>query len=62
MREHGYILTPGRYVGAADIEDDGVSFEEKMAGYTAELAAQFKESEALEQKIKENLAKVGYGF
>jgi type I restriction enzyme M protein len=62
VREHGYILTPGRYVGAADIEDDGISFEEKMAAYTADLAAQFEESKTLEQKIKENLAKVGYGF
>ena len=33
IREHGYVLTPGRYVGAAEIEDDGVPFEEKMANF-----------------------------
>ena len=62
IREHGYILTPGRYVGAADAEDDGEPFAEKMQRLTADLAAQFEESDALEQKIKDNLVKVGYGF
>lgn len=61
IREHGYILTPGRYVGAADAEDDGEPFVEKMQRLTADLAAQFEKSDALEQKIKENLKKVGYG-
>ena len=41
IREHGYMLTPGRYVGAAEIEDDGISFEEKMAELTATLYEQF---------------------
>jgi type I restriction enzyme M protein len=37
IRDHGYVLTPGRYVGAAEIEDDGVPFEEKMAELSATL-------------------------
>ncbi|MEW6579569.1 MAG: class I SAM-dependent DNA methyltransferase [Chloroflexota bacterium] len=57
---HGYVLTPGRYVGAAPAEDDGEPFEEKMARLTAELAAQFAESARLEQVIRENLAGLGY--
>ena len=40
---HGFVLTPGRYVGAAAAEDDGEPFDEKMARLTAELAAQFEE-------------------
>lgn len=57
---HGYVLTPGRYVGAADVEDDGEPFEEKMARLTATLREQFAESARLEAIIKENLAKLGY--
>ena len=57
---HGYVLTPGRYVGAAPTEDDGEPFEEKMARLTAELAAQFAESARLEGIIKENLRRLGY--
>lgn len=57
---HGYVLTPGRYVGAADVEDDGEPFEEKMARLTATLREQFAESARLEARIKENLAKLGY--
>lgn len=62
IREHNHILTPGRYVGAADEEDDGEPFAEKMQRLTAQLAQQFEQSDELEQKIRENLAKVGYGF
>lgn len=62
IKEHGYILTPGRYVGAADEEDDGEAFDDKMQRLTAQLAEQFTQSDELEQKIRENLAKVGYGF
>jgi type I restriction enzyme M protein len=57
---HGYVLTPGRYVGAADVEDDGEPFEEKMARLTTTLHEQFAESARLEAIIKENLAKLGY--
>jgi len=57
---HGYVLTPGRYVGAAAAEDDGEPFEEKMARLTAELAAQFAESARLEEEIRRNLERLGY--
>src|SRR5215207_7886749 len=52
---HGYVLTPGRYVGAADIEEDGEPFEEKLARLTATLEQQFVESARLEQEIRESL-------
>ncbi len=52
---HGHVLTPGRYVGAEEIEDDGESFSEKMPRLVAELNAQFAESAKLEQAIKANL-------
>lgn len=55
IAEHGYVLTPGRYVGAEEIEDDGEPFEEKMTRLIAELNAQFEESARLENEIKQNL-------
>ena len=58
---HGHVLTPGRYVGAEDIEDDGEPFEEKMSRLVAELNAEFAESATLEQAIKANLRGLGYG-
>ncbi len=44
IRGHDYVLTPGRYVGAADVEDDGELFEEKMARLTEELLMYFARS------------------
>ena len=61
IREHGYVLTPGRYVGAAEVEDDGVSFEEKMTELTATLYEQFAESKRLEAVIRKNMEVLGYG-
>jgi type I restriction enzyme M protein len=58
---HGHVLTPGRYVGAEAVEDDGDPFEEKMPRLVAELHAQFAESAKLEQAIKANLRGLGYG-
>ena len=58
---HGHVLTPGRYVGAEEVEDDGDPFEEKMPRLVAELAGQFAESAKLEQAIKANLRGLGYG-
>jgi type I restriction enzyme M protein len=58
---HGHVLTPGRYVGAEEVEDDGEPFEEKMPRLVAELQAQFAESAKLEQAIKANLRGLGYG-
>lgn len=58
---HGFVLTPGRYVGAEEQEDDGEPFEEMMTRLVAELNGQFAESAKLEQTIKANLAGLGYG-
>ncbi|MGB8218518.1 MAG: class I SAM-dependent DNA methyltransferase [Candidatus Methanoperedens sp.] len=60
IRKHGHILTPGRYVGAEEVEDDGEPFEEKMQRLTVELAAQFKRSRELEEEIGKNLAGLGF--
>jgi len=61
IASHGYVLTPGRYVGAEEVEDDGEPFEEKMPRLVAELNAQFAESAKLEKTIKANLKGLGYG-
>lgn len=55
------MLTPGRYVGAEEIEDDGEPFEEKMQRLTATLYQQFEESARLEAAIRKNLEGLGYG-
>jgi type I restriction enzyme M protein len=57
---HGHVLTPGRYVGAEEVEDDGEPFEEKMPRLVAELYAQFAESAKLEKAIKANLKGLGF--
>jgi type I restriction enzyme M protein len=57
---HGHVLTPGRYVGAEEVEDDGDPFEEKMPRLVAELHAQFAESAKLEAAIRANLKGLGY--
>jgi len=56
----GYVLTPGRYVGAEEIEDDGEPFEEKMTRLVAELSEQFDASAKLEKAILKNLKGLGY--
>jgi type I restriction enzyme M protein len=61
IRHHGHILTPGRYVGAAEVEDDGEPFEDKMSRLTAELREQTKESARLDKLIWANLKEIGYG-
>lgn len=53
-----YALTPGRYVGAADVEDDGEPIEEKMARLSKELFEQFEESERLARVVREQLGRV----
>ena len=58
---HGYVLTPGRYVGAAAVEDDGEPFEQKMTRLTATLQEQFRESARLETAIRKNLQELGFG-
>jgi type I restriction enzyme M protein len=62
VRKHDYVLTPGRYVGAAAQEADSEAFEEKMAHLIAKLDAQFLESDRLEATIRENFKRLGYGL
>ncbi|MCX6347763.1 MAG: class I SAM-dependent DNA methyltransferase [Actinobacteria bacterium] len=62
VREHEYILTPGRYVGIEEAEDDGEPFDEKMTRLTEELAEMFAKSHHLEDEIKERLGAIGYEF
>tara|TARA_R110000782_G_scaffold213944_4_gene301863 strand:- start:2605 stop:4323 length:1719 start_codon:yes stop_codon:yes gene_type:complete len=60
LQKHDYVLTPGRYVGATEEEDDGELFADKMARLTGQLKAQFEESDRLEAEIKKNLLGLGY--
>jgi len=62
IRKHEHVLTPGRYVGAEEQEEDGEAFADKMARLTAQLASQFEESAKLEDEIKKNLAGLGYAI
>ena len=62
IRKHEHVLTPGRYVGAVEQEEDGEAFADKMARLTAQLIEQFAESAKLEGEIKKNLAGLGYEF
>ena len=61
IAKHGYTLTPGRYVGAMDEEDDGELFADKMARLRYELNGQLKETESLDTKIRNNLGSIGHG-
>jgi len=61
IEKHAHVLTPGRYVGAAAVEDDSEPFKDKMQRLTADLQAQFAESDVLEARIKANLEGLGYG-
>lgn len=62
IKKHNYVLTPGRYVGIKDEEDDGIPFDEKMKELTAELAGQMEEEAKLNKEINKNLEGLGYGF
>jgi type I restriction enzyme M protein len=62
MEKHNFVLTPGRYVGIPDEEDDGVPFEEKMATLTATLAEQMSKEKVLDEQIKEQLSKIGFSI
>ncbi|MFQ9332639.1 MAG: N-6 DNA methylase, partial [Finegoldia magna] len=57
-----FVLTPGRYVGLEEMDDDGEAFEDKMQRLTEELKDLFDESNELEKKIKEQLGAIGYGI
>ena len=60
IAKQDYILTPGRYVGIADQEEDDEPFDEKMKRLTGELAKCFEESNRLQAEIKKNLEAIGY--
>ena len=60
IRKHGHILTPGRYVGSEEVEEDGEAFDEKMKRLTSELAKQKEEGKKLDQQIKVNLENIGF--
>lgn len=61
VRKHGYVLTPGRYVGAVVEDDDDEPFEEKMARLVAQLREQQSEAAKLDKAIWKNLEELGYG-
>lgn len=61
IKGHGYVLTPGRYVGAAAAEAESEPFEERMARLIATLEEQFAEGARLEAQIRENLQGLSYG-
>lgn len=60
IAKQDYILTPGRYVGIEEVEDDGEPFEEKMARLTGELSEMFAKSHELEEEIRKKLGAIGY--
>lgn len=60
IKKHDFVLTPGRYVGAQEQEEDSEPFAEKMTRLTEQLREQFAESDRLEAEIKRNLGGLGY--
>ncbi|MCP3944972.1 MAG: SAM-dependent DNA methyltransferase, partial [Desulfobacteraceae bacterium] len=61
IKSHDYVLTPGRYVGVPEEEDDGIPFETKMAELSSTLFEQMGESNRLDDEIRKNLEVLGYG-
>jgi type I restriction enzyme M protein len=59
IRKHNYVLTPGRYVGAADVEDDDLPFSDRVAALRAKLEEQFDQADALTTTIKSKLTEIG---
>ena len=62
IEKNSFVLTPGRYVGAADQEEDDEPFEQKMKRLTCLLKQQQEEGVKLDQQISENLRSIGYEF
>ena len=60
IEKQDYVLTPGRYVGIEEQEDDGEPFEEKMTRLTTELSELFAKSHELEDEIRKKLGAIGY--
>ncbi|MFT5294927.1 MAG: type I restriction enzyme M protein [Colwellia sp.] len=61
IKANDYVLTPGRYVGAAEIEDDGIPFETKMNELSQTLYSQMQQAQVLDKAIRQNLEVLGYG-
>lgn len=61
IKANDFVLTPGRYVGAAEIEDDGIPFEVRMKELSQTLYSQMEEAETLDKIIRQNLEVLGYG-
>lgn len=62
IAEHGHVLTPGRYVGAEAVEDDGEAFADKMQLLTKQLGEQMEKGAELDQLIRQKLGGLGYEF
>jgi type I restriction enzyme M protein len=62
IAEHGHVLTPGRYVGAEEVEDDDEAFADKMQTLTETLGEQMAKGAELDQLIRQKLAGLGYEF
>ena len=62
VKKHDFILTPGRYVGIKEEEDDWISFEEKMKKLTNDLKEQFDKEKILNEEIKKQLWKIGFNL
>ncbi len=61
IAEHGHVLTPGRYVGPEETDDDDEAFSEKMERLTVQLAEQMALGAELDSRIRQNLMVMGYG-
>ena len=59
VEANNFVLTPGRYVGTEEVEDDGIPYDEKVTAISENLKGYFEKSIELQQRIKTNLVKVG---
>lgn len=62
IAQHGHVLTPGRYVGAEEVEDDDEAFDEKMRKLTEKLGEQMAKGAELDAVIRRKLGGLGYEF
>ncbi len=60
IEKHKFVLTPGRYVGIPDEEDDGIPFEDKMTDFLGQLREQMKQEQVLNEEIKKQLKNIGF--
>ncbi|WP_409291124.1 type I restriction-modification system subunit M [Peribacillus sp. SCS-37] len=62
IQKHSYLLTPGRYVGVEEQEEELELFEEKINRLTSKLEQQLSESETIKQELRRQLGEIGFGF